>query len=112
MIRFSWDTVDVLDKITALPSDTRAIAHSAYNHLLRSRNTLYTRFVERHREWLQTELPPERPLRFIEEVGIECAVWPHLYWHSDLCETVHRATDARRLRRNREYRQEFASDSD
>ena len=46
--------------ITALPSDTRAIAHSAYNHLLRSRNSLYTRFVERHREWLQTELPPER----------------------------------------------------
>ena len=38
----------------------------------------------------------KRPLRFIEEKGLECALWPHLYWDSNLCETVVRATDERR----------------
>ncbi|CAJ1394494.1 unnamed protein product, partial [Effrenium voratum] len=40
-----------------------------------------------------------RPLQALEEPGVECALWPDLYWDSDCCETVVRATDARRLQR-------------
>ena len=35
----------------------------------------------------------------MEAPGVECAIWPDLYPDSDLCETVARATDERRLRR-------------
>ena len=35
----------------------------------------------------------------MEEPGIECCLWPHLYWNSDFCETIERATDVRRLER-------------
>ena len=61
----------------------------------------FEHFVQRHRKFLR-EFPdatPERrkrPLRYIEESGIECALWPHLYWDLGLCETVARLSDVRR----------------
>ena len=36
---------------------------------------------------------------FIEELGLECAVWPNLYWKTSMCETHERYTDKRRLER-------------
>ena len=41
----------------------------------------------------------KRPLRYIEEEGIETAVWPHLYWDTRLCETATRLADVRRKQR-------------
>ena len=35
----------------------------------------------------------------MEEAGLECCLWPHLYWDKEYCETVIRGTDVRRLAR-------------
>ena len=35
-------------------------------------------------------------LRFIEEAGLECALWPHLYWEKTLCESIVRANSGHR----------------
>ncbi|CAE8634388.1 unnamed protein product, partial [Polarella glacialis] len=33
--------------------------------------------------------------------GLECAIWPHLYWRTDMTETYARSMDVRRLKRAR-----------
>ena len=38
-------------------------------------------------------------MNFMETVGLECAVWPHLYWCTEMCETYVRSQDLRRLAR-------------
>ena len=69
-----------------------------------SEASLYSAFVRRHRHFLW-QYPDadaarrKRPLQFIEEAAIECALWPHLYWDSQLCETVARLADVRRQSR-------------
>ena len=35
-------------------------------------------------------------------LGLECAVWPTLYWKTSMCETHERYTDQRRLEREHE----------
>ena len=40
-----------------------------------------------------------RRLQFIERVGLECALWPWLFWRTDLCFSHVRANDPRRLAR-------------
>ena len=102
MIRFAWAKNSVGDKIRAL--ETRALrkqARAAFKFLAESDDSAYGDFLDKHEEFLEKHPRAEeklrkRPLRFIEEQGIECAVWPHLYWHRNLCETVVRATDERR----------------
>ena len=45
----------------------------------------YCAFLERH----DNNPTPEQvrcPLRFIEEPGLENALWPHLYWSFDMCD--------------------------
>ena len=39
------------------------------------------------------------PIRFLELIGLECALWPHLYPRVEMCETFVRRQDARRLAR-------------
>lgn len=38
------------------------------------------------------------PANFLETVGLECAIWPHLYWRRDMCETYVRSQDCGALR--------------
>ena len=53
------------------------------------------------------------PLRFIEEVGIECALWPNLYWNIELCETfVRTLTEGWQLRHADEEGWEMESDEE
>ena len=68
----------------------------------------YHKFYNEHKKFLRKngEAAPEktrkRPLRWIEQEGIECSLWPHLYWKSPLCETVARmAHEARRAKQRR-----------
>ena len=67
----------------------------------------YRSFYDRHCAYLDrhgADLPEKQrklPLRFLEEEGLECALWPHLYWQRDLCETVARASHAKRQQRKR-----------
>ena len=68
------------------------------------KGSAYGKFVRSHRDF-QAKYPEtkerqrKRPWRFIEEVGLECAVWPHLYWKTSMTESYARSTDERRLAR-------------
>ena len=104
MIRFAWSAEDVEEKIRKLVKNRhKKLAKKAFKHLTKEDDNIssYIDFVNKHREFLAghpaaEEQKRKRPLRFIEEQGLECALWPHLYWHTNLCETVVRATDERR----------------
>ena len=41
----------------------------------------------------------QRPYHFLQEVGLECALWPHLYWCTEMTETHEQWSDARREER-------------
>ena len=99
MIRFAWSAEDVEDKIAAL--ETRR-QRRAFRYLLEDDcKSAYADFVEKHRLFLRArpradERRRKLPLRFLEERGLECALWPHLYWDVSLCETAVRLSDERR----------------
>ena len=106
MIRFSWSGDSVTDKIRALEhAAERAKAREAYDFLMQHEGSAYGKFVERHQEFRQRHPNPtaaelRRPLQFIEELGLECALWPDLYTDLTACETYERATDTRRQQRH------------
>ena len=82
----------------------RARAKAAYNYLVNSEQSSYKKFLEMRLSFMmRTEKPTtrqrRRPPSFLEEVGLECAMWPHLYWRTDMCESYERFTDVRRVRR-------------
>ena len=103
MIRFSWSARRVTDKIHDIQNRSmRAAAREAYGFLKESRDSSYWHFHERHLEFLRrhdepTDRQRERSPFFIEEVGLECAVWPHLYWRTDMCESHARSMHDGRL---------------
>ena len=50
---------------------------------------------------------------FVEEVGLECALWPHLYWRTDMCESHERSTDCRRVeRKSRKFAESSGEEGD
>ena len=84
-------------------------AESAYKHFLQGH-----RAFPKQREVLVAngaadpgELVRWLPLRFMETVGVECAVWPHLYWKTDMTETWARSKDVPRQERARKKQQEL-----
>ena len=92
MMAFAWKERSVETEIAALRRrrDRRA-AKEAFEFL-----SAYTEILEKHQEflskfgnWVQKR---KRPLRSIETEGLECCLWPHLYWHRNLCATVARAS--------------------
>ena len=106
MIRFSWATKTPKQKIAELPERSeRRRARAALRHLLDDDANAYRKFHEDHQKFLDlhdgevSEAVAKRPLHFIEELGLECAVWPALYWKTSMCETHERYTDPRRLER-------------
>ena len=102
MIQFLWSAGSVEDKIKVLPKKRqRKRARKAFRYLMADDHSMYSTFVEKHRSFLEKHHEPtdrqrRRPLRFIEELGLECALWPHLYYDTNLCETMTRLTDERR----------------
>ena len=108
MATFAWAPIAVEDKIAALAKrKDRTRARTALEYLLTSDASSYKSFYDRHCAFLErhgADLPEKRrklPLRFVEEAGLECALWPHLYWRRDLCETVARASHEKRQQRKR-----------
>ena len=105
MIRFSWAPKTPKQKIAELPEHSeRRRARGALRHLLGDDASAYSKFHADHQDFLNLrggalEVAARRPLRFIEELGLECAVWPALYWKTSMCETHERYTDRRRLER-------------
>jgi hypothetical protein len=118
MINFSWAEQDVNDKIDNLPrGHLRKIARNAFKALMQSADSAYSRFIRMHRRFLAdhfgpSEIDRRRPLRFIEEIGIECALWPHLYWSSKLCETYIRSMDDRHVHRQQDDQMEWEDASE
>ena len=105
LLRLLWSEASVESKIAELePRAARKQAEKAFKFLMQSRDSEYAAFVEQHRRFLRANSEPSeadrrRPLQMLEAPGLETALWPDLYWDSNFCETVERATDARRLRR-------------
>ena len=94
---------------------------AAYQFLTACEESSYKKFVEMHKKFLrkhrnQLEADPEHrclqlPRRALEEEGLECAVWPHLYPRTNMCETYIRQQDTRRQERpaNRRRRRAAAA---
>ncbi|CAE7689606.1 unnamed protein product [Symbiodinium sp. CCMP2592] len=105
LLRLLWSDTDVEAKIAALEHRTwRTKAKKAFKFLMQHSCSEYRNFVTQHRRFLRdhpmpTDAARRRPLQTLETPGIETALWPDLYYNSDLCESVERATDARRLQR-------------
>ena len=106
MIRFSWAAKTPKQKIAELPErGERRQAKAALQHLLNDESCAYHKFYADHQDFLNlhngapSEAAARRPLHFIEELGVECAVWPTLYYKTSMCETHERYTDKRRLER-------------
>ena len=120
MMRFSFKTSSVEENIAKLPRKQKERAQKALEYLLGEHsNSYYVHFWQLHEKCLRTRkraiqrgdiwsgTPAKRlPTNFIETVGIECALWPHLYWCVDMTETYVRSQDARRLQRARRQQEE------
>ena len=108
MIRFAFKTHSVEQQIANLPSrKERRRARRAFRWLMQQDTSAYRDFVDLHRAFLQrrdTEATSEAamprtarlPVSFLETVGLECAVWPDLYWRTNMTETFARSQDVRR----------------
>ena len=118
MIRFIWASTSVDNKIQALPKKKdRRRATKALRHLLTCTDSAYQTFYDFHPDFLRShgtnieEKLRKLPLSFLETRGLECAVWPEIYWHRNLCETVTRAHHENCRKRQRAARQQQTGDS-
>jgi len=126
MTSFHWRPTRVEDQIAGLSRKHRRKAKAAWKYLqeqsgqtrFRSLDeaqryfqehpdeTAYGAFIELHNRflahhgvgatWRQTRLPA----RWIETVGLETCLWPHLYPRIGMCETYVRSQDVRRRQRD------------
>ena len=112
MIRFWWRPQTVREQISHLRSSAlRQQARAAYEYLMASPDSAYEDFVELHCKFLRRnaeilsgsadDYRLQLPRRCLEEVGLECAVWPHLYPYTKMCETYVRSQDMRRREREK-----------
>ena len=59
--------------------------HTLVAILLLPSYALHMRFLDMRKKFVQRTPDPSdrqrmRAVNFIEEIGLECALWPHLYW--------------------------------
>ena len=105
MFRVKWAARSAEEKILELKRGRRRRARAAFEHLMAAEESEYRVFTAKHKKFLRrhpeaTEHERKRPLQYIETTGLECALWPHLYWATEMTETCERNTDSRRLRPN------------
>ena len=86
-VSLSWPLASVETRIDALADEERRKARSAFAYLLEAQNSYYSYFVAEHREWLTTDGSGRYwGLNGLRRPFVECALWPHLYWDSAMCE--------------------------
>ena len=95
MFRVKWAARSAEEKILELKRGRRRRARAAFEHLMSAEESEYRVFTAKHKKFLRrhpeaTEHERKRPLQ-------ECALWPHLYWATEMTETCERNTDSRRL---------------
>eukprot|EP00973_Karenia_brevis_P076948 10685557-Karenia_brevis.AAC.1 len=66
----------------------RVKARAAYKFLKSSPKSSYKDFLQQRNEFIARtpdadERQRRRPAFYLETVGLECAVWPTLYWRTD-----------------------------
>eukprot|EP00435_Cladocopium_sp_Y103_P003906 s5512_g1.t1 len=103
MMAFAWKERSVQHAIRNLgKSSDRRAARAAPDCLLSNKDSAYKEILDKHQEFLNKEgndaplQKRKRPLRFIETEGLECCIWPQLYWHRNMCETMARASHENR----------------
>ena len=114
-VRFSWRATSVEERLAELDREQdwekgkaafdwlRSAPESAYNDFLKAHETFLRRRTAQIASGEVDIDEPVRwlPLRFMETVGLECAMWPHLYWKTEMTETWARSQDIRRQARLR-----------
>ena len=78
-------------KCCASPGRTaRRKARAAYRFLKHSEDSTYAYHLQEHKKFLAKhaeEGATERQrLRPMQEIGVECAIWPDLHWTTDVCD--------------------------
>ena len=120
MLRMWWRAIPVREQIEMLEDrDLRHRAREVYAFIMASEESSYKKFIQMHAKFLAKhegisdgDVHLQLPRRCIEEVGIECAIWPHLYPRTNMCETHVRFSDKRREeRRERKKRARSRSSS-
>ena len=95
MMRFSWQRRSVRRRLDNLPSpEERTAGYKAWRWLRKQKpdDCTYNWYHQRHLEFLERNPQPldrDRKLwlREIEQAGVECAIWPHLFWKVQMCLT-------------------------
>ena len=119
-VRFSWQPQAVEERLAELKTEKLwEKGKAAFEWLSSAADSAYKHFLQGHRAFLRQrealvasgDVDPGEavkwlPLRFMETVGLECAVWPHLYWKTEMTETWARSQDVRRQERARKRQQE------
>ena len=114
MLRFSFKKNTVEAALAGLAPVHRKRGEKALLYLLDATDSAYAKFWRLHHRFLyarrrrlrngdiQQDSPVKRlPVNFLETVGLECALWPHLYWRTDMTETFARSRDSRRVGKRR-----------
>ena len=102
-------------RLNALPTVTeRTTAWAAYHFLMDDQASVYGYYVGEHHEFLNrwpaaNERQRLRPLALLEADGIECALWPCLFWDVSLAFTRERLTNPGRHASRRRRITEHAS---
>eukprot|EP00973_Karenia_brevis_P065986 9171168-Karenia_brevis.AAC.1 len=101
MATFSWCKQTVEERLEELPQQDKEKGEAAYDWLWEN-NQKYKDLVQEHAKFLYTkpnatDKERKRWLRFIERPGVECGLWPHLFWLPELCFTVERHEDPRKV---------------
>ena len=123
-IRFSWKSLSVEERLAELGTEQEwEKGKAAFEWLRSADNSSYKHFLKGHCAFLKQrealvaggDVDPGEPvkwlpLRFMETVGLECAIWPHLYWKTDMTETWARSQDIRRQARAQKKHQEQAEE--
>ena len=104
MLRLRWEEQPVKKAIRKLDdAEMRGKAKAARKYLRSAEDCAYQEFAREHKKFL-AEFPDadkalrRRRLAFLERPGLECALWPTLFWRTSMTFTQERATDPRRQR--------------
>ena len=117
MCTFYWSLESVSAKVAALEGEAKRKAQTAFRFLKKNKRGHYRHIHQKHLEFLKehkgqlTQEVARRPLSYIEEPGLEMAMWPQLYWKQGMCPSVERMS-GRRLERYGGSRSKRATDAE
>ena len=102
MLRLRWKEQPVKKAIRKLAdAEMRGKAKAARKYLRNAEDCAYQEFAREHKKFLAENPDADKALRrrrlaFLERPGLECALWPTLFWRTSMTFTQERATDPRR----------------